>query len=300
MGETPTPRRLIRFERNALKLIVTADLHLNHSRSRTSAEEAIAQINRTEGDALLLVGDSGVADDDSLERVMNGITFPGPKLFLCGNHELWTAGPDSYQLFTEDLPRRVRNCGWQWLETDPFVQGDVAVVGSIGWYDYGFASSDLGIPRRFYEAKVSPGGAERLSAFRHLVDVDVPLEAMEIVARWNDGKFVKLGRSDEAFLAERLDQLRQSLASVSAKRIVAAVHHVPLIELLPPRHKGTFDFVRAYLGSPKTGELLRADSRVTHILCGHSHFGVDTQIGSVRAINIGSGYGHKNVLTLDV
>jgi predicted phosphohydrolase len=283
-----------------LRLIVTADLHLNHSRSRTSALEAIVRINDTEGDALLLVGDTGVADDDSLERVMTGITFPGPKLFLCGNHELWTAGPDSYRLFTEDLPRRVRACGWQWLESDPLQIGDVAVVGSVGWYDYGFAVDTLGIPRRFYEAKVSPGGAERLSAFRHLVDADVPLEAMEIVARWNDGKFVKLGRSDEAFLEERLDALRRSLASVSANRVVAAVHHVPLAELLPPRHKGTFDFVRAYLGSPRLGELLLSDPRVTHVLCGHSHFGVDTQIGSVRAINVGSGYGHKNVLTLDV
>ena len=43
--------------------------------------------------------------------------------------------------------------------------GDVGFAGSLGWYDYSFAQASLGIPRRFYEAKVSPGVAERLGEF---------------------------------------------------------------------------------------------------------------------------------------
>jgi hypothetical protein len=195
----------------------------------------------------------------------------------------------------------VRALGWHWLEADPFVAGDVAIVGSVGWYDYSFAPQSLGVPRRFYEAKVSPGAADRLSAYSHLLGDDVPLPAMDIYARWNDGKFVRLGQSDEAFLQSRIEQLRQSLVACGeAKRIVAAVHHVPFADLLPPRHSPAWDFARAYLGSDRIGQTLLEDARISHVYCGHSHFAAERQIERIHAINIGSGYRQKHVLTLDL
>src|SRR5689334_17194481 len=136
-----------------MRLLVTADLHYNHPRSRGLAEALIDEMNAAGGDVLLVVGDTAVADGDSLERCLERFRFAGPKLFVAGNHELWTRGEDSHRLFTEDLPRRVRSLGWQWLETTPFVAEDLAIVGSVGWYDYAFARPELQIPRRFYENK---------------------------------------------------------------------------------------------------------------------------------------------------
>ena len=281
-----------------MKLVVTADLHFNHRGGRAAADAAVEEINRTPGDVLLIVGDTAAGDGDMLERSLAGITFAGPKLFLAGNHELWTASGDSYRLFTEDMPRRVRAAGWQWLETDPFEADGVAIVGSIGWYDYAFAPADLGIPRRFYAAKVSPGAAERLSEHAGLLGDDVPAAAREIVVRWNDGRHISLGRDDESFLEECLANLRRSLASVTAGKVLAAVHHVPFAELMPPRRAPTFDFVRAYFGSPRLGELLASDPRVSHVLCGHTHSTADVRMGTTRAVNIGSTYTAKRVLTI--
>ncbi|MGC4032579.1 MAG: metallophosphoesterase [Tepidisphaeraceae bacterium] len=284
-----------------MKLVVTADLHFNHARGREAALKAADEISRTPGDALLVIGDTAVGDGHSLEESLAAIHFDGPKLFLAGNHELWTGRGDSYSLFTDELPRRVRNAGWHWLEDEPAVFGDTAVVGSIGWYDYSFAEEDLGIPRRFYEAKVSPGAAERLAEFHHLLGEDVPSETLDIVVRWNDAKHIKLGRSDAEFLEERLARLRASLAAVStASRVIAAVHHVPFRELLPRRVNANLDFVRAYLGSPKLGEALLADTRVSHVLCGHSHSHADVKIGHLRAVNVGSTYVQKRVMTLSL
>ncbi|MGN6725339.1 MAG: metallophosphoesterase [Tepidisphaeraceae bacterium] len=283
-----------------MRLIVTADLHFNHKRSRPLAIDLIERINQRSGDVLLLIGDTAAADGDDLEQALSSIRFPGPKLFVAGNHELWTNGPDSHHLFQESLPARVRALGWQWLETEPFVAGDVALVGSIGWYDYSFAPRSLGIPDRFYEAKISPGAAERLNGYAHLLGDDVPDAATDIFARWNDGRHIKLGRSDHEFLQERMSQLKENLASLTARRIVAAVHHVPFEELLPPRHSPTWDFARAYLGTAQMGQLLAADPRVTHVLCGHSHFPIDQSIGTLRAINVGSGYREKRLLELDL
>lgn len=286
-----------------MRLLVTADLHYNHARSRALAEEAIDRMNAAGGDVLLVVGDTAVGDGEALEQCLSRFRFAGPKLFVAGNHELWTVGPDSYHLLTDSLPHRIEALGWQWMQTGPFVAGEVAIVGSVGWYDYSFAVPSLQIPRRFYERGISPGAAARLPEFRHLLDGhdDVPPDAMQIVARWNDAKFVRLHRSDEQFVEELARTMRDQLEFVrDVKRVVAAVHHVPFAQLLPPHRGAQWDFARAYLGSGHIGEMIGEFENVTHVLCGHSHFAAEAKIDRIRAINIGSGYRQKQFRLLDV
>ncbi len=286
-----------------MRLLVTADLHYNHGKSKPLADELIETMNAAGGDVLLVVGDTAASDGDALERCLSRFRFAGPKLFVSGNHELWTQGPDSYSMFIEELPRRVRALGWHWLESEPLRVGEVAFVGTVGWYDYSFAAAGLGIPRRFYENKISPGAAERFSELSWLFEPsdDITPHAREIVARWNDGKFVKLHRSDEAFLAERLQNLRAQLASVAdARQVVAAVHHVPLRELLPPPHNSRWDFARAFLGSGELGAALREFNNVSHVFCGHSHLPAEARIGPIAAVNIGSGYRWKTFRMIEI
>jgi Icc-related predicted phosphoesterase len=279
-----------------MRVLVTADLHYNHPRSRPLADDLIDRMNAAGGDVLLVVGDTAAADGDALEACLSRFRFNGPKLFVAGNHELWTRGNDSHAIHSNLLPARVRALGWHWLEAEPFVTGDFAIVGSVGWYDYSFAQASLGIPRRFYEYKVSPGAADRLADMSHLLqqDDDVPAAARELIARWNDGKFVKLHRSDEAFLGELLVRLEHQLTSVADKRhVVTAIHHLPFRELLPPPHGGQWDFAKAYLGSGRLGELLLRFPNVKHLFCGHSHWAAEVEVGHIRAVNIGSGYRSK-------
>ena len=285
-----------------MRLLVTADLHYNHPKSRALAESLIDDINRTAGDVLLVVGDTAVSDGDSLERCLSRVQFAGEKLFVAGNHELWTHGPDSYAVFKEHLPRRVRALGWRWLQDEPFSTNDVTIVGSVGWYDYSFAQESLAIPHRFYEAKVSPGAAEQLEEWSFLLerDDDLPPHAREVIARWNDGRFVKLHRSDAAFVEELYVQLRSQLeAAASAKRVIAAIHHLPFRELLPPPRTAQWDFAKAYLGSARFGELILRFPNVTDLFCGHSHFPAEATVGHVHAVNIGSGHRSKTFKVVD-
>ncbi len=288
-----------------MRILLTADLHYNHPRGRGLAEDVIARMNQAGGDVLVVIGDTAAGDGDDLEQCLSRFRFEGPRLFVAGNHELWTRGPDSEVLWRESLPRRVTALGWQWLQTAPWIAPDraVAIVGSIGWYDYTFAPDDLGIPSRFYRHKVSPGAARRLEAFKHLLEPadDIPAAAMEIVARWNDQRHVKLARSDSQFLDELETQLHGQLASLQdVPHLIAAIHHVPLAELLPPRHSATWDFVRAFLGSPRLGHLLLRYPNVRHLYCGHSHCRAEAHLGGVAAVNIGSGYRSKTFETLDL
>lgn len=285
-----------------MRLIVTSDLHYNHPRSKPLAEQIIAQINETAGDVLLVVGDTASFDGEHFERCLAQIRFAGPRLITAGNHELWTNSPDSHAVYTDLLPARARNLGWQWLEDEPFVAGDVAIVGSIGWYDYSFAQGDLGIPRRFYESKISPGAAERYTEFSHLFDRrdDLSEHAMQIVARWNDGRFVKLRRSDGHFLDELLLKLRSQLDVLRDKRIIAAIHHLPFRQLLPPPKSPQWDFAKAYLGSEKIGELLLEYPNVQRVICGHSHFPAQARVGHIEALATGCGYRAKSLKIIDV
>jgi predicted phosphodiesterase len=290
-----------------MRLLVTADIHYNQSKSRALADPLIEEMNAVEADCLLLIGDTAASDGDALERCLSRFSFNGPKLFVAGNHELWTNGPDSYSILNQTLPERVRRLGWHWLQDDPFTlsraDGNVGIVGSIGWYDYSFAWPPLGIPRRFYAAKVSPGAAERFSEFASLFGKsdDIPDHAKQIVARWNDGRFIKLGRSDEVFLNELLASLESQLKATShLRKIVVATHCVPLAGLLPPTGRSQWDFARAFLGSGRMGELILRFPNVRQILCGHSHFPVDVKVGDVRAVNIGSGYREKSYQLIEI
>jgi len=286
-----------------MRILLTADLHFNHAKSRLLAEDVIAKMNTAGGDILVVIGDTAVADGTLLEQCLSRFHFPGPKLFIAGNHELWTHGPDSYSLFTKELPRRVRNLGWHWLETEPFITPDLAIVGSIGWYDYSFAEPSLEIPKRFYAAKVSPGAAALLPSFAGLFepDDDISPTAANIIARWNDGKFIKLGRTDEQFLQEILERLSTQLTSLAAKKqVIAAVHQVPFRQLLPPSHSAQWDFAKAFLGSERLGQLLCSHSNISHVFCGHSHLAMQATVGHIKAINIGSGYRSKTFQALDV
>jgi hypothetical protein len=287
-----------------MRLLVTADLHYNHGKSRPVADELIDRMNAAGGDGVLVVGDTATSEGDALERCLSRFTSNGPKLFVAGNHELWTTGSDSRALLADDLPRRVRAVGWHWLQGDPVRLGDTAIVGNIGWYDYSMAAPALSIPHRFYRRKISPGAAVRDPSLAELFadSSDIPPAARLLIARWNDGRYVKLGGlSDEQFLDEMLTILERDLIAVaSAKSVITAVHHLPFRQLLPPSHASQWDFAKAYLGSEKIGELLLKYPNVTHVFCGHSHFLAKATIGNIRAVNIGSGYGSKTFETIDV
>jgi len=171
----------------------------------------------------------------------------------------------------------------------------------VGWYDYSFAQKELGIPRRFYESKISPGVAQRLEQFAHLWGDDVPERARGLYARWNDGVHVKLGMSDEQFLAALLGRLEEQLAALArVATVIAAVHCLPFAQLLPPSHNAQWDFAKAYLGSEKIGQLLLKYPNVLRVYCGHSHFPARARVGHITAVSTGCGYRHKRFLQVEI
>lgn len=286
-----------------MKILVTADLHFDIARSRGPTLELAASVCESNADALLIVGDLAGADTEILEACLKEFAgFGGARMFVAGNHDVWTRGESSLARYDEVLPRIAKAHGFHCLDHGPFYLDDVAFVGTMGWYDYTFAPQDLLMPARFYEHKISPAAAERLEAFRHLVEGhdDVTPAMREFAVRWMDGEYVRLPMSDREFCDRLLRRFRAHLAEAEtrASQIVAAVHHLPFEELVTQHDGPTWPFTRAFMGSPRFGEALLASSAVRHVFVGHSHLRGRVEKGRLTCVNVGSTYSEKRVETL--
>ncbi len=293
-----------------MKLIVTADLHYNIARSRGPVRQVAGEILSEAGAGpatLVLLGDiAGANLTPFIDCLSLFADFPGRKLIVPGNHCLWCRPQeDSIRRYRRVLPVAAAKGGFDVLDHGPVVLDDVALVGSIGWYDYSFRDTDLGIPLEFYQAKVSPRAAEVLGGHDQLLArhrAKLSDRSRSIAVRWMDGKHVKLPVTDEQFLDQLTESLSNQLAEVTTRvdRIIAMFHHLPFAELVPQDRPDRLAFAAAYLGSSRLGEVLLGFEKVTHVFCGHSHWPQRLKIGHIEAINVGSTYKEKRFEILEV
>jgi predicted phosphohydrolase len=285
--------------RERVKLLVTADLHYDVRRSRQPTERLAERICRHSADALVLAGDTASRDLRILEdclRLFDG--FRGTKLIVAGNHDLWVPpGGDSLRRMDEELPAVCQRHGFHLLESGPAIVKDVALVGSVGWYDYSLRDPSLDIPVRFYEAKAGPGAAAQREEFRHLLDGhnDVPPEMMRVDTVWMDGLRVRMPISDAEFTDRLVRRLRDHLEQVNdgVRTVAAVIHHLPFVELVRRQGLLNWQFANAFMGSERFGQLLLEYPKVRHAFCGHSHLRCRVTCGHVQCVNVGCTYVHK-------
>lgn len=289
-----------------MRIIVTSDLHYNVTRSKEPTRAIAREICQAGGDILIFVGDSASTDLTVFDEVFGLFeSFKGARLAVSGNHELWTfGGADSLHRYENELPAVFSRNGVHCLDHAPFRANGLAIVGSVGWYDFSFRPSTMKIPLRFYQHKVAPGAAAYLSQHSHLVEghEDVPPATLDVTSRWMDGVRVKLPLSDLEFTNHTVSRLRNQLEEVheTCDHVVAAVHHLPFAELVPHSIIPNWEFATGFLGSELIGETLLEFPKVSHIFCGHSHRARRCRKGQLEAISIGSTYREKQYEVLDV
>jgi len=290
-----------------MRILITADLHYDIERSRRPCERLAEKVCRLGGDALVLVGDTAGADLGPFRDCLALFrSFGGLKLMVPGNHCLWCSGDenslDRYQVL---LPTAAADEGFQVLDHNPAVLGGAGLVGTIGWYDYSLRDKSLGIPEPFYRAKIAPGAAAYTGEHEDLLDAhkdELTDRHLAIGSRWMDGRYVRLGMSDEAFVEILAERLQSQLEELSKRvdRIVAFVHHLPFRDLVPPNRPDRFAFAAAYMGAERIGQVLLAWAKVSDVYCGHSHWPGRRQIGHLTVTNVGSTYTEKRLETLDL
>ena len=267
-----------------MKIAITADLHWGSRSHGDESTRAMARALHEEApDVLVLAGDLASAGLDNVRACLEQFEgLPAERLFIAGNHDIWTPDGDSEELLRETLPAVGREHGFHYLEGAPWVDptGRVGIAGTIGWYDYSFRDRSLPYDLDQYRRKY-----------------------VRRVAAYNDRLFVRWPHSDEEFTALIVDELRATLAGLSARveEIVAVTHHLPFEELVVrwPDHPA-WAFANAYLGAARLGEALLEFPRVRHHFCGHSHVGICTRRNGLRSVNVGSNYHWKRYELLEI
>lgn len=234
------------------RIVITSDLHLGIT---TEAElRALAErIAAEQPDLTVLAGDVGEGLTNIRDCLRLFADLPGDVAALMGNHDLWMHGNDSQALWEDLLPQTVRDAGMIWLEDAIWKSDDIAVVGSMAWYDY--SAVDPAVP---------PMTTEWFANYKAQYNPD----AVYINWRWSD---LEMARNLGDGLLGRL----RALESDDGVRAVLAVTHVPLYRVQMFYKPGDLRWGTgsAYFGNMTLGERLIALPKLRRVISGHTHIG---------------------------
>ncbi len=168
-----------------LRLAITADLHWGTHDNGDDATGLLLEFLRQQPpDVLILAGDIG-AGDHFAECLALFDDLSCRKALVPGNHDIWVTDNDprgdSLQVYQEYLPKISGEHGFHYLEHGPLVfqEADLALVGSINWYDYSWSLEQLKTRIHDWERRLR---TKLFSRGRH-----------------NDGRFVRWALNDEEF-----------------------------------------------------------------------------------------------------
>ncbi|MCI0461338.1 MAG: metallophosphoesterase [Gemmataceae bacterium] len=274
-----------------LRIAVTADLHWGHNRQGDdSTGQLRAFLDSHPPDVLLLGGDIGTREHFG-ECLALFTGLPCRKALVPGNHDIWVdledRRGDSLRVYREHLPAVSAAHGFHYLDYEPLVlpEADLAVVGTINWYDYSWAVDLLRQHVPDWEERVR---TKRFSKARH-----------------NDARFVRWPLDDVRFTAEVVAAFERHLSAALARvgRAVVLAHHPPFYDLSFPGERSIeLDDLLwdAFTGNRALEELLaRHADRIPFAFCGHTHWARTDRLGTIEGYNIGGGYPFKRLLLLD-
>src|SRR5947209_801241 len=132
-----------------LRLAVTADLHWGVHRTGDAATGLLLDFLRQRPpDVLVLAGDVGAGAHFG-ECLALFDDLPARKALVPGNHDVWVTADDprgdSLRVYREHLPGICSAHGFAYLDQGPLLlpEADLALVGSINWYDYSWSLDEL-------------------------------------------------------------------------------------------------------------------------------------------------------------
>jgi predicted phosphohydrolase len=215
----------------------------------------VARIAAEQPDLTVLAGDLGEGLDNVRRCLSLFQGMPGEVAVLVGNHDLWVqkGGPSSLDLWERALPDAVREARMLWLEDAIWRRGDVALVGSIAWYDYSAADPTL-----------EPQPKEFFAAYKAQKFPD----AFHMDWAYTDEEFSTL--CGEALCA----RLRQ-LEADETVRMVFVITHDPVFDpqMLRKPEDPKWGMTNAFFGNMTIGERLKPMRKLHAVISGHTHVG---------------------------
>lgn len=274
-----------------LRIAVSADLHwgTRHTAGNQATLQMVEHLRANPPDLLLLAGDIGAGDD--FQRCLELFDpLPCRKALVPGNHDIWVrtfdARGDSQRVYEQHLPELCRHHGFTYLDQEPLhlVEHDVAIIGSMNWYDYTWDHDAL--------QAAMPDWEERLRTKRFTRGMH------------NDANFVRWGTNDVEFTTRLVTQFEQHLQAAlqACGQVVVVAHHPPLHGLLYPAQEPLHPDAllwRAFSGNTRMESLIctHAD-RIPWVFCGHTHRARTWTHATLHGHNVGGDYHFKRLLEI--
>ncbi len=274
----------------SFSLAITADLHWGiHADGDAATRSLVADLSATPPDLLIVAGDIGAGED--FERCLALFdNLHCRKALVPGNHDIWVNEADkrgdSWRVYFEYLPRVSAEHGFHYLDQGPLLipEADLAIVGSMNWYDYSWANDPRWQPPADWE--------ERLK------------EKVFTRGRHNDARFVRWRFTDAVFTAKVVAEFEKHLTDAlqSVSRIIVVTHHpafegLKYPEVLSP-HLDQMLW-RAFSGNRSLERVLEQHAeRIALVFSGHTHKARENSFTGIRGCNIGGDYGWKRLLRL--
>ena len=273
-------------------LAFTSDLHTDaHAANRQVWQEMVAILRDMQPDVFVCCGDIAADAQQFGVTVFALEHLPCAKLFVPGNHDIWVQNPawvqrgiTSQQKYYQLLPALCRAAGVHPLWLEPYVHGDIAFCGTMGWYDYSLRNAA-------FDGEISTQDYHR----KHFQD-----------RQWNDRRFVvwpaphtepttPASLSDEALTAHMVSELSQQLqrGQQLARRIVAVTHMLPFRAMMQYQQDARADYFGAFMGSVLFGDLLQSFPEVHLVLSGHTHRKMSLQVGHTTVYTSPLGYARQ-------
>jgi putative phosphoesterase len=241
-----------------MRIGVLSDIHvdLEHAAPEGVLDGLAAAVTENAVEAMIIAGD--VANDYrvTLQTLRALEQRTGVKvLFVPGNHDIWTerhprmSSWDIYDAlldFSGNLaagPRQLPN-GW-------------VVIGDLGWYDFSFGGSQY-----------SPEEFERMQ-------IGARLWQDKLKAVWN-----RPTRDVHRFFLEKLDS---QLTQHAGRNIILVTHVVPIRDFTVQPPDAAWNYLNAFLGSSRYGELALAHG-VGISISGHVHYRRQKTVGKTTFI----------------
>jgi predicted phosphohydrolase len=273
-----------------LRMAITADLHWGHRKGAEATRQLAQDLHDDPPDLFVLAGDigTGPAFVQCLELFAD---LPCQKALVPGNHDLWITSEcshDSLGLYQHQLPQWASEQGFLYLDQRPLYlpRWDVALVGSVNWYDYSWSLEAL---KQHYPGEEHRLHSKRFSRGRH-----------------NDANFIRWPLDDAGFTSLVTTTLQQHLREAVQRvgRVIVVTHHPPIYALSFPHSEDPISLDGylwdAFAGNLGVEQLLQEHaSQIAFAFCGHTHLHREVVWEGIRGYNIGSDYHFKRLLRLN-
>ena len=259
-----------------MKIGLISDLHAEATEAnRAIVPFLIDAIISAELDVFVLAGDvtPNLSEFYEILDEFDKAELPCQKLFVPGNHDIWVSKDANMtsQQKCRVISEICQDHRFYPLIDAPYIAEKIGFCGTIGWYDYTFASDEYDFSAEQYAKKQLMGTVWSDKRY----------------ARWADTD-QKVAHRFEAELDKQIAFLRDRV-----QRIIVVTHHVPFRKCIHYRGELPWDYFRAFYGSEGLGMLCLQEPLVTHVLFGHVHYAVNQQVENVKAICAPIGYLHK-------